>query len=240
MLLFCYGGLQGSTGPANVTALRREMPGLFELARLVKGKPIRGVAAPKPAGSDSGKEAYVFDFVGMMGIPLVPTATVDPKAAAAVYPVHVLKDAQFGDKLKAMLAAGKPVLITDGLADKIGPVEAPNNKPAILKVNGQSKSLLEISREQLAAIRNPLLKPFGLAFDAPNKVALYLFAEDLIVVENFNDEPASTTLQFDKSVKAKSRLVIPAGGEGKLTESEKKVQLDISPRTLVVIQVDKM
>jgi hypothetical protein len=240
MMLFCYGGLQGTTGPANVSCIRKEMPGLFELARLVKGKPIRGVAAPKPAGSDSGKEAYVFDFVGMMGIPLVPTATVDPKAAAAVYPVHVLKDAQFGDKLKAMLAAGKPILITDGLADKVGAVEAGANKPAILKVNGASKSLLEITREQLATIRNPLLKPFGLAFDAPNKVALYLFGEDLIAVENFNDEAVSTTLQFEKPVKAKSRLVIPAGGEGKLTEGEKKVQIDISPRTLAVIQVDKM
>jgi hypothetical protein len=119
-------------------------------------------------------------------------------------------------------------------------VEAGANKPAILKVNGASKSLLEITREQLATIRNPLLKPFGLAFDAPNKVALYLFGEDLIAVENFNDEAVSTTLQFEKPVKAKSRLVIPAGGEGKLTEGEKKVQIDISPRTLAVIQVDKM
>lgn len=240
MMLFCYGGLQGSTGPANVTAIRREMPGMFELARLVKDKTIRGVAAPKPAGSDSGKETYVFDFVGMMGIPLVPTATVDPKAAAAVYPVHVLKDPQFGDKLKAMLASGKPVLITDGLAEKLGAIEAGGNKPAILKVNGQSKSLLELTREQLAAIRNPLLKPFGLSFDAPNKVALYLFAEDLIVVENFNDETVSTTLQFEKTVKAKRQLVIPTGGEGKLTEGEKKVQIEISPRTLVAIQVDKI
>jgi hypothetical protein len=240
MLLFCYGGLQSSTGPANVVNLRKEMPGLFELARLIKGKPIRGVAAPKPAGSDSGKEAYVFDFVGMMGIPLVPTATIDPKAAATIYPVHVLKDAQFGEKLKAMLTAGKPVLITDGLAEKVGAVEAGGNKPVILKIKGEPKSLLEITREQLAAIRGPLLKPFGLSFDAPNKVALYLFGEDLIAVENFNDESVSTTLQFEKAVKIQKRLVIPAGGEGKLTEGEKQFQLDISPRTLVMIQLDKM
>ena len=239
MLLFCYGGLQSSTGPADVTSLRKEMPGLFELAKLVKGKPIRGVAAPKPAGSDSGKETYVFDFVGMMGIPLVPTATVDPSAQAAFYPVHVLKDAQFGDTLKAMLAADKPVLITDGLAEKIGAIESAN-KPAILKVKGQPKSLLELSREQLAAIRGPLLKPFGLSFDAPNKIALYLFGENLIVIENFNDEAVSTTLQFEKAVKVSTRLTIPAGGEGKLTEGDKKVQIEISPRTLVTIQVDKI
>lgn len=239
MMLFCYGGLQGSTGPANVNNLRKEMPGLFELARLVKGKSICGVAAPKPPSSDAEKESYVYDFVGMMGIPLVPTAKVDPSAQAAFYPMHVLKDAEFGEKLKAMLAAGKPVLITDGLAEKVGAVEAAGNTPAILKVNGRPKSLLELDRRQLAAIRNPLLKPLGLAFDAPIKVAIYLFAEDLVVVENFNDEPVNAALQFEKAIKAQTRLMIPADGYGKLSGSEKEWKLKISPRTLVVIQSDK-
>ncbi len=237
MLLFCYGGLQGSTGPANVTNLRKEMPGLFELARMIKGKPIRGVAAPKPPSSDAEKEMYVYDFVGMMGIPLVPTATIDPTAPTAFYPIQVLKDAEFGDKLKTMLSAKKPVLITDGLAAKIGSLGLGDNKPAILQVKGDPKSLLELSREQLATIRNPLLQPFGLAFDAPNKVALYLFEEDLIIVENFNDESVSTTLKFEKPVKAVTRRVIPADKQGQLSGDEKEWTLEISPRTLAAIQL---
>ncbi|NLH17526.1 MAG: hypothetical protein GX455_13205, partial [Phycisphaerae bacterium] len=47
-------------------------------------------------------------------------------------------------------------------------------------------------------------------------------------------------LQFEKAVKVSTRLTIPAGGEGKLTEGDKKVQIEISPRTLVTIQVDKI
>ena len=39
MLLFCYGSLQRDTGPANVEKLRAEIPGLFKLAELVRGKP---------------------------------------------------------------------------------------------------------------------------------------------------------------------------------------------------------
>ena len=74
MLLFCYGSLQRDTGPANVEKLRTEIPGLFQLAKLVRNKPPKGIAAPKPPNSDAFQEQYVYDFVGMLGLPLVPTA----------------------------------------------------------------------------------------------------------------------------------------------------------------------
>ncbi|HLB74928.1 MAG TPA: hypothetical protein VJJ98_12975, partial [Sedimentisphaerales bacterium] len=83
MLLFCYGSLLGETGPANIEALRKEIPGLFKLAAIVRGKSIKGIAAPKPPNSDAGKEEYVYDFVGMLGLPLVPTARIDTDAKAA-------------------------------------------------------------------------------------------------------------------------------------------------------------
>jgi hypothetical protein len=64
MLLFCYGALMRNNGPANIRKLRTEIPGLFELARLVRNKPIKGILAPKPPNSDAYDEQYVFDFVG--------------------------------------------------------------------------------------------------------------------------------------------------------------------------------
>ena len=70
MLLFCYGSLLRDTGPANVEKLRTEIPGLFKLAGLLRGKPIKGIAAAKPPNSDAFDEQYVFDFVGMLGLPL--------------------------------------------------------------------------------------------------------------------------------------------------------------------------
>ncbi len=51
-LLFCYGSLLEHTGPANVEKLRTEIPYLFKLAEIVRGKPIKGILAPKPPNSE--------------------------------------------------------------------------------------------------------------------------------------------------------------------------------------------
>ena len=48
-VLFCYGSLQELTGPANVDKLRSDIPALFELAELVRGKPLKGILAHEAA-----------------------------------------------------------------------------------------------------------------------------------------------------------------------------------------------
>ncbi len=237
MLLFCYGSLLRDTGPANVERLREEIPGLFKLAGLVRNKPIRGIHAPKPANSDAYNEQYVYDFVGMLGLPLVPAAEVHSDATAAFFPVHALKDPEFTAKLKRMLAAGKPVLITDGLAGRLDGVNLDDENLVILKVNGNPRSLLELTREQIKPIRDKLLRPLGIKFDAPNKVALYLIGEDCLIVENFNDEPVDATLTFSKPVRTRKALVLPNDGDVKISESRGRLRLsEITPRTLVVVK----
>ena len=72
-------------------------------------------------------------------------------------------------------------------------LDAPNVH--VLPVKGDPKSLLELPQADLDAIRQPLLKPLGRTFKAPNRVALYLFADGSWVVENFADQPA--TVQLD-------------------------------------------
>ena len=130
MLLFCYGALLQGTGPANVEKLRTEIPSLLALAKLVRNQPLRGIAAPKPPNSDGGNEQYVYDFAGMLGLPLVPTNEVRTDAKAAFLPVHALKDPQLHDKLGTMLSAGTPVLVTDGLARKLPPDAHGQQEPA--------------------------------------------------------------------------------------------------------------
>jgi hypothetical protein len=237
MLLFCYGSLLRDTGPANVRKLRTEIPGLFKLAAIVRNKPIRGIMAPKPPNSDAQNEQYVFDFVGMLGLPLVPTAKIDPAAEAAFFSVHALKDPEFSDKLKKMLEDGKPVLITDGLAERLGDTKLKDGNVTILKVGGDPRSLLKLSREELRPIRDKLLAPFGMKFDAPNKVALYLIGDNVVVVENFNDEPIGASIEFSKSVTARKALVLPLDGDVELAAEGKTVNLKkIAPRTLVVVE----
>jgi hypothetical protein len=112
-----------------------------------------------------------------------------------------------------------------------------DNNLVILKVQGNPKRLLELTREQINPIRDKLLEPLGIKFDAPNKVALYLIGEDYLVVENFNDESVDATITFKQSVRARKKLLLPNDGNMGIKQSGVKVSLsEISPRSLVVIE----
>jgi hypothetical protein len=196
-MLFCYGGLQGSTGPKNVEALRGNIPELLQVAGEVRQREIIGIAAYKPPNSHPEKEERVFDFVGMPGLPLVPCHEFPTNAPAAFFSVHALKEPEFAAKLKTFIAAGKPVLMTDGLAEKL---KLASDHPAvqILAVKGAPKSLLELSQADLAKLRAALLRPWKTRFDAPNKTALYLFRDGSWVIENFNDDKVTTELNGER------------------------------------------
>jgi hypothetical protein len=258
MMLFSYGGLnretneygqRKGTGIANIEALKVELPGLFELAKLVDNKPIKGILAVKPANSvphsnlDSTKtfsgrdaDAYIYNFVGMLGLPLVPKEKIDMNAEAAFFPVQILKDPDFHTKLNKMLAEDKPVLITDGLAGHIENVDQYDNL-IVLNVNEDPKNLLRFSREELNSIRNKMLEPFGVKFDAPAMVSLYLMGDDLIVIENFKDEAVAVTLETEFSMAADVKLTLPASETVESEFSERKLDFTkIPPRTLVAIE----
>ncbi len=190
-LLFCYGGLQGSTGPADVRALRSQIPELQQAAVEVQKRQPIGVAAYKPANSHPEKEPRVFDFVGMLGIPLQPTHLFPVDAPAAFFSVHALSDPAIAQKLGAFVKTGRPVLMTDGLARRLE-VKAPN--VAILPVGDDPKSLLALGEEELARWREPLLKACGRRFTAPNRVGFYPFSDGSWVVENFRDDPVEAVV----------------------------------------------
>jgi hypothetical protein len=205
-MLFCYGGLQSSTGPKNVEALRANIPELLAVAKEVAHRQIVGIAAYKPANSHPEKEDRVFDFVGMLGLPLAPCHEFPVNGKAAFFSVHALKDADLVPKLGKFIASGKPVLITDGLAKQLeGKVRLDAPNVVLLPVKGDPKSLLQLSQAELEVLRAPLLKPFQVSLNAPNQVALYLFKDDSWVVENFSDHDATVELRGRS-------LAIPARG----------------------------
>jgi hypothetical protein len=194
-LLFCYGGLQRDTGPANVAALRRHLPELLTVARAVLGRRAVGIAAFKPPNSPPESEPRVFDFVGMLGLPLAPCHEFPARAPAGFFSLHALKEPDLERKLTRFIRAGKPVLLTDGLANRLAgrvPTDAANVQ--VLRVKGDPKSLLELPAEELASLRAPLLRPFRASFAAPSQVALYLFGDGSWVIENFNDRPVPVVL----------------------------------------------
>lgn len=188
-MLFCYGSLLQQTGPGNVEALRKNIPELLNVAAEVAKRKIVGVAAYKPANSHPEKEQRVFDFVGMMGLPLVPCHEFPADAKSAFFSVHALKDADLVKKLETFIAAGKRALITDGLAEQLqGKVDLKRGNVWILPVKGDPKTLLAMEKGECDSVRSFVLAPWSLSFKSPNKVGFYWFEDGGFVIENFNDE----------------------------------------------------
>jgi hypothetical protein len=205
-MLYCYGSVQQGPGPKDIQALRDNLPELLAAAKEVAARRMVGVAAYKPPGSHPESEPRVFDFVGMLGFPLAPCHEFPTEAPAAFFSIHALKDPDFIPRLRKFVAAGKPVLITDGLARALGnesSLASPNVR--LLPVKGDPKSLLQFDPEQVEDLRTFLLRPLQTTFHAPTKVALYLFADRSWVVENFNHEPSTVELNG-------ASLTLPARG----------------------------
>ncbi|HDZ42314.1 MAG TPA: hypothetical protein ENH80_00065 [Phycisphaerae bacterium] len=194
-LLFCYGSLLKGTGPANLEALRSCRPELLHVADQVSRRRAVGVAAYMPPNSHCENEPHVFDFVGMMGLPLAPCHEFPEDAEAALFSAHALKDPELPQRLSKLIARGAAVLVTDGLAQRlVGRAALDASNVSVLPVKGAPKSLLDLPQADLDAIRQPLLAPLGRTLQAPNRVSLYLFADGSWVVENFNDQAVTVAL----------------------------------------------
>jgi hypothetical protein len=247
IMLFHYGSLLTETNEydgkpgtpvADIEVFRKELPGLFELAGIVRDKPINGIHMPKLPNSDPRDEKYIFSFLGMLGLPLVPDDQININARSAIFTVHALKEPGFSGKLESMLNAGKPVVITDELAKLLSNQSLLTNKNlTVLKVDGDPKRLLKLSREELNPLRDKLLAPMGMKFDAPNKVSLYLLDSNIIVIENFNDTKADMILGLPVINEVKKTLMLPADANMVLTSYKNNISIkDLSPRSLVVLQ----
>jgi hypothetical protein len=238
-LLFCYGSLLRDTGPANVDMLRTEIPALFELAEIVRDKPIEGILAPKPPNSEPYNEMYVFDFVGMLGLPLVPEAEI--KSTDALFlSVHALKDKHIVDKLEKMMDLGTPLLVTDGLRERLkDQIDLKGDNVSILEIKGDPRSALTMDQGSLLKLREKMLKPFGINFDAPGKVALYLIGDSHVVVENFNDENVKAVITMPGLKQAKALVNLPVDSDINLKLEGDGLIVLMSPRSMVAVQITK-
>lgn len=247
IMLFHYGDLiresnkydgKPGTPRANIEAFRKELPGLIELAKIVRGKPLIGVHIPKLPNSEPFTEQYIFSFLGMLGLPLVPAHEIDEVAESAIFTIHVLKEPGFSGKLKKYLESGRPAVITDGLAKSLSDQMLLKYKNlTVLKTGDDPKSLLKMSQADLVPLRNNLLAPLGIKFDAPNKVSLYLPGDNCFIVENFNDNPVDATIELPEVSEIHQVLLLPSDGKTVLSRNGNVVNLKgISPRTLVAFE----
>jgi hypothetical protein len=240
MLLFCYGSLKQEQHARNPKALRPEIPTLFELVRWIRGGRIRGIPAIKPPSSQPAKgEEYVFDWIGMLGLPLVPMHTLPQTAPALVVTSHLRHDPGWRPLLQGHLRAGKPVLATKAFVEEVKElarsIEGGLDGVHALTWGGDIRGIMDLPPERLSLLRNPLLEPLGLKLEAPGRVALYLPAENVIALENFADVPASVTLlDTERTLRVDGTLVLPPQTEVSIQVTGHRIEGTIPPRTLLV------
>lgn len=117
ILLFNYGDLNSPRYIAQSNALEAAEPGLDQLSALVGG--WRGIPAYKPPSSPPGDEPHIFDKVGMLGIPLLPTARFPKNARAAFFADYALADANFVPELLQFFSRGGTAFVSEDLAHRL-------------------------------------------------------------------------------------------------------------------------
>ncbi len=235
-LLFCYGSLQRDTGPANVRKLRQEISEIFRLAELIRGKKPRGISAPKPPNSDPGGDQYVYDFIGMLGLPLVPTADVKTDVPAAFLPYQTLTDPQLPQKVTQMTDRGTPLLITNRVAEELDNV-GKAKEIEVLNIPQNRWDLMKIPEDRLQAIREKMLEPLNVEFSAPTRTALYLFGDNLAAIENFNDKEIEARFRMEPYRKGTMLLAIPKK-EIEPKQAGESLTLSIPARSMVLLRME--
>ncbi|MEK7408867.1 MAG: hypothetical protein AAB225_27705 [Acidobacteriota bacterium] len=167
LTLFHLGDLmEGHPGDALLAAA---LPELFALAGKVRARAPRGVAFYKPPASDSDENMYLMDYLGMLGLPLVPEARYPHQARAAVLAVQAAADPNLVDHVRRHLGGGATLILTPALLRRV---------PALAEMAG-----VIVSREaqpgtitearlggRRVALATPLEVDLGLAAPAANMV----------------------------------------------------------------------
>ena len=79
---------------------------LADLAAYVRAHPVVGVPAYKPPNSDPAGDMYLMDFLGMLGVPLVPVHE---------FPAEAPADPELQDRVNRARARGAHIIVTTSL-----------------------------------------------------------------------------------------------------------------------------
>jgi len=94
--------------------VRKQFEQLANLAKYVAENPVKGVAAYKPQHSDAGGDLYLMDFIGTLGIPLVPHFKYPENAKVIFLPTQAAKDSDILSKIEKSLTKNATIVFTTG------------------------------------------------------------------------------------------------------------------------------
>lgn len=104
--------------------LANRLPELRDLAARVRGKTRHGIAFYKPPGGESSENMYLADYLGMIGLPVLPVAQYPKDSKVVFLPVQAAGDPQLFDRMQRHLKRGATLVATPALLRALGPEAA--------------------------------------------------------------------------------------------------------------------
>jgi len=129
LVIFNYGSFVN--GHPGHHLLRMDLEKLFALAKTIKSSPVIGIPGYKPPHSDAGGDLYIMDFIGMLGIPLIPVSAYPETAKTVFLPTQAASDPKILSKIESSLEQGSRIIMTAGFMAKIQDGEKLANKAGI-------------------------------------------------------------------------------------------------------------
>ncbi len=260
ILLFHYGSLASPEYHAQQEALAAHLSELDALAKLAGG--WKGIPAFKTPSSEPGKDSYLFDRIGMLAIPLLPTARFPEGARVALFTAHALEDTEFVSKLSRFLRAGGTAMFSESLAHRLSgdprlaggasidlekgkyfeSVEEAGGRivvfseelPRLAYVDAQNRisQLTPEVREALNSLRSVVAEFTVTALDAPPRVAVFPLG-GRVAVANFTELPVACRLAGFEGRARRYRQAFATSGA---LLSADGVTLRLPPHGLLVIE----
>ncbi len=113
LVFFNFGNLmQGHPDHEKIIA---EFDLLAELAAFVLEHPVVGVPAYKPPHSDPAGDMYIMDFLGMLGIPMIPVHEFPEGAPVIFLPAQAAADANLLEHINKARTRGAHLIVTTSL-----------------------------------------------------------------------------------------------------------------------------
>ena len=213
VVLFCMGLLRAEEasaereilpGAAYLDPLCAERERLDRLAGIVAEHPALGVAAYRDPRADAGGEPYLFEHLGMAGIPVVASPTFPTDAPAAAFGEASCM-AETGHGIAEFAGKGKLALVTSRLAGRVGdlpesdlllPLDTSSHFfPDRMRTEdsgdeglSEASGLAVSPPDDLLRARRKLLAAVGCPVDGGSGVGVTLLGERYVAVQNFTTD----------------------------------------------------
>ncbi len=149
-----------------------EFDRLVRLADFVKQHPVVGIPAYKPPNSEPGGDMYIMDFLGMLGIPIVPVSSFPEHAPVVFLPAQAAADPDLFGHITRALGRGAHLVVTTvlllapphgeklaGMLGRHSPLQSQPVRANLMEVSSQTRALRKT--DVVIDLELPLEAPSG-------------------------------------------------------------------------------